>query len=319
MKEVIQGQGLSLDRRWLTDAWAPDVMWTIGVTDVLLDTQSEFQRIQVVDTGRLGRMLVLDGNVQCAEGDEAGYHELLVHVGLCRKGARKGEKRVLIIGGGDGGAAREALRHDDVIRVDLVDIDETVMNVARELLPSMWRTPDGRSLDDDERFRAHAEDGLTFLEEGDERYDLIVVDASDPVGPGTVLYSKRFYAAIQRRLAKGGAVTVQAGSYWYLPTVLRRVNAGLAAVFPVVRIYQCVTAVYPGGLWNLAIATLGDDPTEVDAERANQLSDLSFYDASVHESAFALPPVARRVLEEGAPALQEVEASVRELMADELR
>src|SRR5690606_30226788 len=134
--------------------------------------------------------LVLDGNLQCAEGDEAGYHELLVHVGLCRKAVGAGKKRVLIIGGGDDGSAREALRHADVERVDLVDIDENVMNAARELLPSLWRTPDGRSLDDDERFCAHAEDGLAFLEEGDEPYDLIVVDASDPVGPGTVLYSK---------------------------------------------------------------------------------------------------------------------------------
>lgn len=319
MNEVIQDQGLSPDRRWLTDAWAPDIMWTIGVTDVLLDTQSEFQRIQVVDTGRLGRMLVLDGNLQCSEGDEAGYHELLVHVGLCRKGASKGPKRVLIIGGGDGGAAREALRHDDVERVDLVDIDEAVMNAARELLPSVWRTPDGRSLDDDERFFAHAEDGLAFLEEGDDRYDLIVVDASDPVGPGTVLYSKRFYEAIRRRLAPGGAVTVQAGSYWYLPSVLQRVNEGLGDVFPVVRVYQCFTAIYPGGVWNLAVATLGDDPTDVDAERVARLGELSFYDAGAHKAAFALPPVARRVLAEDAPPLQEVEASVRELMADEIR
>lgn len=319
MKEVIQGQGLSSDRRWLTDAWAPDVMWTIGVSDVLLDTQSEFQRIQIIDTERLGRMLVLDGNLQCAEGDEAGYHELLVHVGLCRAGAGKGNKRVLIIGGGDGGSAREALRHADVERVDLVDIDANVMNAARELLPSLWRTPDGRSLDDDERFQAHAEDGLAFLEEGDAAYDLIVVDASDPVGPGTVLYSKRFYSAIHKRLAPGGAVTVQAGSYWYLPTVLQRVNAGLAEVFPVVRVYQCFTAVYPGGVWNLAVATLGDDPTEVDGERAARLRGLSFYDESAHRGAFALPPVARRVLAEDAPPLQEVEASVRDLMADDIR
>lgn len=319
MNEVIQGQGLSNDRRWLTDAWAPDVMWTIGVSDVLLDTQSEFQRIQVVETERLGRMLVLDGNLQCAEGDEAGYHELLVHVGLCRKGAAKGRKRVLIIGGGDGGSAREALRHADVERVDLVDIDQAVMNAARELLPSIWRTPDGRSLDDDERFCAHAEDGLAFLEEGESRYDLIVVDASDPVGPGTVLYSKRFYSAIKRRLAKGGAVTVQAGSYWYLPAVLQRVNAGLGEVFPVVRVYQCFTAVYPGGVWNLAIATLGDDPTDVDGERVARLGGLSFYDVGAHKGAFALPPVARRVLSEDAPPLHDVEASVRELMADEIR
>lgn len=315
MNEMIQSQGLSKDGRWLTDAWAPDVMWSIGVGEMLLDIQSEFQRIQVIHTAALGRMLILDGNLQCAERDEAGYHELLVHVGLCRAGAPVKRKRVLVIGGGDGASAREALRHDDVERVDLVDIDASVMNTARELLPTMWCAPDGGPLESDDRFRAHAEDGLVFLEEGGDLYDLIVVDASDPVGPGTVLYSKRFYSAMKQRLAPGGAVTVQAGSFWYLPVVLQRVNAGLAEVFPKVGVYQCFTAVYPGGIWNLAVATLGDDPTDVSHERASRLRGLSFYDATTHIGAFALPPLARRLLTETVPALEDVSASVKELMA----
>jgi spermidine synthase len=308
------GQGFSADGRWLTDAWADDVLWTVGVEEVLFDEQSAFQRVQVVRTSRFGRMLILDTNVQCAEADEAGYHELLVHVGLCRRGAGAGKKRVLIIGGGDGGAAREALRHQDVERVDLVDIDGMVLDVARRFLPTLWRAPGGGALDDDPRFFARAEDGLAFLERDAAGYDLVIVDGSDPVGPGAVLYADRFYDAIRRRLRPGGAVTVQAGSFWYLPEVLQLVNAGLARAFPVARVYQCFTTVYPGGLWALAVATLGDDPALVDEERAAGLEGLSFYDGAAHGAAFALPPVARRVLASPAPALEQVQAHLKDLM-----
>lgn len=299
----------------IREVWAPGIVWSVDVQKVLFDTRSEFQHIQVVDTAPLGRVLVLDGHVQCAEGDEAGYHELLVHVGLCRRGGARGPRRVLIIGGGDGGSAREALRHRDVERVDLVDIDSAVMNAAREFLPSLWTLPDEEGpLDDDPRFVAHAEDGLAFLEEASTAdYDLIVVDASDPVGPGAVLYSPRFYAAIRRRLRRGGAVTVQAGSFQYLPAVLQLAHSGLRAHFEVVRAYECRTSVYPGGIWNLVVATGGDDPTVVDDARVRALTGLSYYDGATHRAAFVLPPAARSVLAEAPPPLREVQSHLREL------
>lgn len=305
----------------IREVWAPGIVWSVDVREVLFDTRSEFQHIQVVDTAPLGRVLVLDGHVQCAEGDEAGYHELLVHVGLCRQGGARAHRRVLIIGGGDGGSAREALRHQDVERVDLVDIDGAVINAAREFLPTLWTVPDGDGpLEEDPRFFAHAEDGLAFLEESSTAdYDLIVVDASDPVGPGAALYSARFYAAIRRRLRRGGAVTVQAGSFRYLPTVLQLVHTGLRAHFEVVRAYECRTSVYPGGVWNLVVATGGDDPTVVDDARARALTGLSYYDSATHRAAFVLPPAARSVLAKAPPSLREVQAHLRELCGAEDR
>lgn len=119
--------GLSPDLQWITDPWDRGVLFSVKVDQVLHDVRSKFQRIQVLETPAMGRMLVLDSALQCAERDEAGYHEFMTHVALCRKGAAGGGgKRALVIGGGDGGAAREILRHDDVAVVDLVDIDSEV-------------------------------------------------------------------------------------------------------------------------------------------------------------------------------------------------
>jgi spermidine synthase len=306
--------GINADGSWLTDKWAPHILWSIGLEETLFDKQSDFQRVQVVNTRGLGRMLILDGNLQAAEADEHGYHEMIVHPALCRAGAGDGAKRVLIIGGGDGGAAREALRHPDVERVDLCDIDGMVLDAARELLPTMWCNPDGASLDDEPRFVAHVRDGVKFLQETDERWDLIVVDASDPIGPGTVLYSPEFYAAIERCLTTTGAVTVQSGSWFYLPEVLQTVRKGLSAVFDRVDAYSCFTAIYPGGFWNLCMATRGDDPLDVNVERADALTGTRSYDAAAHQAAFALGPRAREVFAKDPPSLEEVSLRVEVLM-----
>jgi spermidine synthase len=314
MDDINLRHGISADGKWLTDKWAPHILWTIGLEETLFDKQSAFQRVQVVKTRGLGRMLILDGNLQAAEADEHGYHELITHPALCRKGAGAGGKRVLIIGGGDGGAAREALRHADVEKVDLCDIDGMVLDAAREMLPTMWCTPEGGSLDDDPRFEAHVLDGVKFLQETEQRWDLIVVDASDPIGPGTVLYSNEFYSALERCLTDTGAVTVQAGSWFYLPEVLQTVRKGLASVFGRVAAYQCFTAIYPGGFWNLCMATRGDDPLDVDEARAGAIEGTRFYDAAAHRAAFALGPRAAEILAEDPPPLDEVSRTVVTLM-----
>ena len=282
-----------------TERWAPGTLHTFEVKAVLRDRVTPFQHLRVLDTVDLGRVMVLDVAVQVAERGEASYHELLVHPGLCRRGARRAsDRRVLVIGGGDGGSAREALRHPDVAHVDLVDIDPEVTAAARDLLPTVWRRPDGAGpLDDDPRFHLHHADGLAFLAAAGEPYDLVVVDATDPVGPGRVLFSEPFYEAVKARLRPEGAVAVQAGSWFALPEALRLAHAGLSAVFPRAAVYQCWSPVYPGGLWNLALGTFGDDPADVDADRASALAGLEWYDAAVHRAAFALPAAARRVLD----------------------
>jgi spermidine synthase len=178
----------------------------------------------------------------------------------------------------------------------------------------MWRAPNGGSLDDDPRFVAHVRDGVRYLEQTDERWDLIVVDASDPVGPGTALYSDRFYGAIRRCLTPTGAVSVQAGSWFYLPAVLQTVRKGLSAHFPVVEPLSCFTAIYPGGFWNIVVATPGDEPRDVDPQRATRLKGTQFYDAGAHRAAFAMGPRARAVFAEEPPSLDELRVTVEALM-----
>ena len=298
----VSSGGLSRDGRWFTDQWSDGLRFSVQVEKVLRDVKSPFQHVLVLETTQLGRMLVLDGSIQCSEADEAAYHELIVHPGLCRRGARKADdKAVLVVGGGDGGAAREALRHRDVKRVDLVDIDGEVTRAARELLPSIWCRPDGSGpLHEDERLQIRHEDGLAFLESSDKAprqgYDLIVVDATDPAGPGTVLFSDDFYRAVLGRVREGGAVAVQAGSWWCLPQVLRRAHDGLRRAFGRAEAYHCWSAVYPGGLWNLVIATFGDDPSKVDPSFVAPLDGCRWYDASTHEAAFVLSFEERRTL-----------------------
>jgi spermidine synthase len=318
---VLNPRGLSEDMKWLTDAWAEQVLWTVQVKEVLRDVKTEHQRIQIVDTERLGRMLVVDGNIQCAEADEASYHEFITHTALCRSGAPspKDGRRVLVIGGGDGGAAREAMRHNDVVAVDIVDIDDDVIRACRDHMPGLWRHPDGRrSLDEDERLSVHIADALDWLKTvardgGPEGYDLIVVDGAEPVGPGQRLYTDEFYGLVKRALREGGAICVQAGSFWYQPDVLRTVYHGLKRVFPVVKPMECFTATFPGGVWNLAIATLGDDPEKLNRARAEGLDDLQWYSAAGHRSCFGIPPRAWEVLEKAPPSLDAISARLGEL------
>ncbi|CAM9194595.1 unnamed protein product, partial [Hapterophycus canaliculatus] len=317
--------GLSPDSRWITDPWDRGVLFSVKVDQILHDVRSKFQRVQVLETPAMGRMLVLDSALQCAERDEAGYHEYITHAALCRKGAAAGTgKRACIIGGGDGGAAREILRHDDFSVVDLVDIDAEVMAASKKFIPNIWRHPTSSGdhyvpLDSDPRLTVRAEDGVAFLsDDSQEGYDLIVVDASDPIGPGAALYSDNFYALLRHRLKPKGAVAVQGGSFWYLPLVFRTVFHGLKKAFPEVRALQCFTAVYPGGLWNIQLATLGDDPQEVNLEKAKDLcarNELSFYSPEGHNAAFALPPVALRELAKPRPSLSDTSADLESIMA----
>ncbi len=306
MSEVVEVQrdALSPDGRWYTDVWSKDILWSVGVKEVLRDLQTPFQHLRILQTERLGRVMVLDRAVQVAEADEAAYHELLVHPGLCRAGSQGEARRVLVIGGGDGGAAREALRHPDVVQVDLVEIDPEVPRAARELLPGVWRRPDLEApLEEDPRFTLHITDGADFVRATADReadhYDLVVVDSTDPVGPGEVLFSEEFYRSLVKILRPGGAVAVQAGSWFFLPRALQLATQGLGAVFARAEAYQCWSAIYPGGLWNLVLATPGDDPSRVDENRADALTGCAYYSAAVHAAAFALPPAARAVIGAG--------------------
>ena len=168
----------------------------------------------------------------------------------------------------------------------------------------------------DKRLHIHYVDGIKWLksvgkDDGPAPYDLVLVDSSDPVGPGTALYTDEFYALVRAALVEGGAAGVQAGSFWYHPEVFQTVVHGLRRAFPVVKPLECFTAVYPGGTWNLVMATLGDDPEDVNEARAKGLGALDWYSARRHRAAFGLSPRAERVLESEPPPLDVVASRLR--------
>mmetsp|Transcript_4539 Transcript_4539/g.6438 ORF Transcript_4539/g.6438 Transcript_4539/m.6438 type:complete len:367 (+) Transcript_4539:780-1880(+) len=304
--------GLSPDKRFVSDSWLKGVVWSADIKNVIMEVQSAYQQISIVDTVSLGRALILDGALQCAEKDEAGYHEMMTHVPMLRHKAGK-ISDILIIGGGDGGIAREILKYKYFERLDMVEIDQVVVDTCQKFLPRVFPA----SIAQDDRFHLFYEDAATFVTSAESQsYDLIIIDASDPIGPGASLYTPTFYAEIKRLLRREGAVVAQCGSFFYLPCVFRTVYHGLSAHFPVVMPYSCFTAVYPGGSWNLAIATLrpSDRPEKPHSRRirgflADQQEQLSFYDSAVHRAAFdSIPPLARNELAKGPPSIQELQA-----------
>lgn len=256
---------------WIREAFYPGWQQTLRVDREVLRVRSPLQEILIFDNADLGRVLMLDGLVQATERDEFIYHESLVNLAwACHPGAR----RVLVIGGGDGGCLRELVRHADLQAIDLVEIDATVIEASRRFLPSIH----GGAFDDP-RARLIVDDGAAFLEREVGLYDLILVDAPDPVGAGAALFSEAFYRACRRHLAPGGVLSAQFGNPLLDPAGQARSSARLAAVFPAVGFALVPVATYLGGA--LAIALAGHRPP---VRRRRTTHELRWYDADRHDA-----------------------------------
>ena len=194
----------------------------IKIKDVLCHFRSAFQEIAVFDTERLGRMLVLDGITMLTEFDEFAYHEMIAHVPLA---VHPAPQNVLVIGGGDGGTAREVLKHPDVKRVDVCEIDEDVIKVCRRYLPTL------ASSFDDDRVRVLFEDGARYVQEHPRCYDVIIVDSTDPVGPGQVLFQRKFYEDMKSALRDGGIAVTQCESMYFHKDVIRGVYSSVRSIY----------------------------------------------------------------------------------------
>lgn len=169
---------------WFSEPHTPNVKLSIKVDKQLYSGQSEFQRIDVFESPEFGRFLVLDGYVMLTEKDEFIYHEMIVHVPMA---VHPNVKRVLVIGAGDGGAVRELVKYPEIEHIDLVEIDEQVIQVCKGFLPGIACKLQ------DERVHIYYEDGLKFVRSKEDDYDLIIVDSTDPFGPGEGLFTKEFY------------------------------------------------------------------------------------------------------------------------------
>jgi spermidine synthase len=267
------------------------------VRDVLYDGISAFQHLQVLDTVPFRRMLVLDDATQTSEADEYIYHEMLVHVPMM---AHPDPKRVLVIGGGDGGALRRVLEYP-VTKATMVEIDGEVVRVSRDLLPEIA----GDAFE-----RPNAEliigDGVKYLRETEEQFDVILVDSTDPVGPAVDLFGESFYRDARRALGDTGIIVTQSGSPLVMLDELQDAVALMRRVFPVVKTYLCNIPLYPGVLWSFTAASMTLDPSAVNpATIAARLQangyPTGWYTPAIHQAAFALPNFLAAALEMQAP------------------
>lgn len=246
---------------------------------------SAFQKIEIIENETYGRILFLDGLVQTTEKDEFFYHEMIVHPACLTHSA---PERVLIIGGGDGGALREVLRHPEVKEVDLVEIDAQVIEVCRKYFP--WLTENLK----DKRANLVVADGARFIEESGKSYDAVLIDSSEPVGPSTSLHERGFYERLKGRLRPGGVITAQAGSPFYHLEAIREKYLYLHELFERVHFYLCPVPTYPGGSWSFVFLSNNVDPL---IEKRTPPPGLKYFNREVHRAAFALPNYMRQRIE----------------------
>ncbi len=265
---------------WFTEEWLPGLKLSVQVKSVVFSKRTKFQEICIYDTERLGRIMALDDVIQTTEIDEYIYHESLVHVPAF---SHPSPKTALIIGGGDGGSLREVLKHPSIAEATLVDIDGDVVQASKDYLPQ-WNV--GFS---DPRANIVIGNGLDFVAQAENRFDLVIVDSTDPVGPGEVLFTEEFYRNIKRALRPGGLVVAQTENPILMPDVVREILAKFRRVFPVAELYTAPMPTYPGGWWSFTCACLDGNP-RMPVRLPHDGMSLRHYSPGIHERAFVLSP-----------------------------
>lgn len=244
----------------------------------LWEGRSPYQHVEIVDTVSFGRALVLDDALQTTEADEYLYHEPLVQIPLL---AHPHPRRVLIVGGGDGGALRHALMHETVEKAVQVEIDELVVTACQEWLPGL---ADGAF--QHPRAELIIGDGLAYMRDVSEPFDVILVDSTDPVGPAEGLISEEFYRLAAGALSRDGIFAMQTGSPLLMRDELDAAAGRMRNVFPIVKTYLGHVPSYPGVLWSWTAGSMTLDPS---VPRRRPPAGLRFYTPDVHRAAFALP------------------------------
>jgi len=277
---------------WVQETLHDDYAQAFREAEVLYDSATAHQRLRVFMNPTFGRVLTLDGVVQTTEADNFIYHEMLTHVPILAHGAAK---RVLIVGGGDGGMARAALDHPTVAHVTMVEIDAGVIEFSKEYLPSL-----SRGAFDDPRLELVIADGAAFVQQSGEPYDVIIVDSTDPIGPGETLFTDSFYAHARTRLADGGVLVTQNGVPFLQGEELTTTMRAFKALFSDWGCYLATVPSYAGGPMAFGWATdgTGRDVT-LDVLRTRFVEsgiETRYYTPDVHKAAFALPGYVRRLM-----------------------
>jgi len=263
---------------WFTEKHTNYLTAQVKVRRTLHREKSRYQDIAVLDTDEFGRTLVLDGIIQTTEKDEFIYHEMMAHVPLT---AHPDPRRVLVVGGGDGGSVREVLKHPTVESVDLVELDERVIAVCREFLPSL-----SHSLQDS-RVRVNIEDGVHYVKEHEGEYDVIIIDSTDPIGPSIGLFSLPFYSSCERALKDQGMMVAQSEPPFFQPGLVREIFNTVSSVFPVTRLFRATVPVYSCWDWSFTVGSKALEPSGV---RSAIPGNTRYWSPEMHAASFVLPP-----------------------------
>ncbi|KAF8435459.1 Saccharopine dehydrogenase-domain-containing protein [Boletus edulis BED1] len=273
--------------REVSSQWPGQAM-TLKVNKILHVEKSLYQDVLVFESETYGNVLVLDGVIQCTERDEFSYQEMIAHLPLA---SHPNPRKVLVIGGGDGGVVREVLKHDTVEQVVLCDIDEAVVRVSKIYLPHM------SSLLESPRVKVIIGDGFKFLAENESTYDVIITDSSDPVGPAESLFQKPYFKLLHDALAPGGHVSTQAECLWLHLPLISQLRNMTREIFPVSQYAFTTIPTYPSGQIGFILCSKARE--RVLSEPVRKVKDTLYYNEQIHRSAFVLPEFARMILNEG--------------------
>lgn len=278
---------------WYTEKHTDTVDFSIKVKKHIYSEESPFQTIDFFESEEFGTFFTLDGLMMVTEKDEFVYHDMISHVPMA---TNPEIKRVLVIGGGDGGTVRELTRYKHIEKIDMVEIDEMVVRACQKYLPL---TSEKLT---DPRVTLYFEDGLAFIRGKVDQYDLILVDSTDPIGPGEGLFSEEFYKDCFNALSAKGILINQHESPYYpnYAREMKRSHSKIKKIFPISRVYQFHMPTYPSGHWLFGFASKALDPIK-DFKPSEWKAfglDTKYYNTELHTGCFALPTFVNRLLEE---------------------
>ena len=262
----------------------------IKIKEVLFSDQSPFQKVEILDSdSALGKILTLDDLMMTTEGDEFFYHEMISHIPMMN---HKNPKSVLVIGGGDGGTVREVLKHSTVEKVVLCEIDGMVIDVCKKYLPTIA----GKL--DDPRVEILVEDAIEFIKSKENEYDIVLIDSTDPMGPGEGLFTEEFYTNVKKSLKKGGIVAAQSESPVVNKEEIKKMYSLLKKVFPITSTFTSPIPTYPGGYWAWAFCSEEVEPLSyIDEARCEDVTKTcKVYNKEYHQARFALPNMLKELL-----------------------
>jgi spermidine synthase len=271
-----------LNGKWVTEVFK-DTALSFKLKNKLYSKKSKYQLIEIYQTEKHGNLMALDGCFMVSEKEEFVYHEMLTHIPLF---THPSPENVLIIGGGDGGTAREVLKHKTVKNVDFVEIDEEVYNVSKKYFKNLTK-----GLEADKRLKFLFGDGIKFVKETENKYDIVLVDSTDPSDISGGLFSFEFFQDVYNILKNDGIMVMQSESPFYDGKIVSIVQDKLKKIFKYVNLYLAFIPIYPSGCWSFSLASKKYDPRTI-RNKKSKINNLKYYNFEIHKAAFSLPQFA---------------------------